>query len=1542
MSYQVDSYGNVYFSAGVSVASIPATTGTQNKVLVPGPDGRISSASISQLITQSGGNLVSSVYGRTGAVVARQGDYNTDLVTEGQALYFTNDRARKSISVTTFNTSGPATYDSTTGILNIPQYGSGLQGSYVPTSRTITINGQTADLSANRIFSIDSMVYPSAGIPLSNGTSWGTSIVNNSANWNTAFGWGDHAGLYSLLGHTHTFASLTSKPTTLSGYGITDAATSAQGANADTAYGWGDHSVEGYLTSFTETDPTVASYIKAITTTNIANWNSAFSWGNHALAGYLTSFVETDPIWTSEKINYYTKLQADARYLQSYTETDPVWTSEKANYALKTYVDTSISNLVNSAPAALNTLNELALALGNDANFSTTVTNLIGTKEPTIAAGTTAQYWRGDKTWQTLPVYTLSGLGGVPTTRTITINGTSFDLSADRSWTINSMVYPGAGIAVSTGTSWGTSIVDNSTNWNTAFTDRMKWDGGSTGLNAATGRTSLGLGSAATANTGDFATASHTHIISNVTGLQTALDGKEPTITGGTTSQYWRGDKTWQTLPIYTLAGLGGQPQLNGTGFVKASGTTITYDNSTYYLASNPSGYITGNQNITVSGDVTGSGATSIVTTIASNAVTTAKINNGAVTAAKLATFGAGEGIYWAANTDGASIIFESTGDGASGGRALSNLLIALTDNGDEGLKVTTTGAELLYVNTNQFQYKGSNVWTAASLTNLNQLTNGPGYITSYTETDTLATVVSRGASTGGGRPITLDNGGGAILVRASTGGWSMGTYYQGSSGTTLAGFGAYGGNNSLTWAWIGPGYEAPWITLNGSAVNSQVALQQGGNQVWHAGNLKVNYYQEDTSTLIPIGAYDKFVWGTGDRAAALIINDTAGARYAITAGSYDLSFYKHNSTAGTAVRAFYIDGNGTAGINNVTFETGIVSTNLTINRDLGTNDYTGTGQHNMQLRIRKASLDGGCAPRSLELGVLDNGTSIIQSNHCGVGYNTLALNPVAGTVTVNGSTIWTQGNLTNLNQLSNGPGYITGYTESDTLGSVTGRGASTGTFSTFSGGASVNTGALYFRGSSTEYITGEGWCTGHYGYNNNDGFLFYQRDAGGTARPAFHIGGYNNAAYGGYSDGDSMITLVRGDGVKTAGSANAMTGLSNSSYYINIIKRTDRTIFRDSQSLYQFNGSITLTAGDGGAGSQSTVVAIKVRGLGAYDSLELGTENNYDGVIRSYGNDIRYYAGHWRTVGSTSSENHSHYWYTSKAGSTNWSNVKMRLDHDGFLTVSGSISTTGGNLHTNRGRLAFSSTSGDANHTIYNNYLNIDGEGGWDGMKMNVYAGLRVRTGDQSSPTSVIDLTSSRTIIASGELWCGQSSSRNGGVALILNDGSLLMRASGDNYHKMWYYDGIAFATNSAHGHFRFYAESNTQRNNGTGGATLVFDINSVNGNAWASGDITAYSDVRVKTDVKVIENSIEKIKAIRGVTFLRTDAQEQDKEKRHAGVIAQEVLEVLPEVVTENAEGMYSVAYGNLVALLIEGMKEQQAQIEELKNEIKELKNK
>ena len=67
-----------------------------------------------------------------------------------------------------------------------------------------------------------------------------------------------------------------------------------------------------------------------------------------------------------------------------------------------------------------------------------------------------------------------------------------------------------------------------------------------------------------------------------------------------------------------------------------------------------------------------------------------------------------------------------------------------------------------------------------------------------------------------------------------------------------------------------------------------------------------------------------------------------------------------------------------------------------------------------------------------------------------------------------------------------------------------------------------------------------------------------------------------------------------------------------------------------------------------------------------------------------------------------------------------------------------------------------------------------------------------------------------------------------------------------------------------------------------------------------------------------------------MRGVTYTRNDLE--DREVRHTGVIAQEVEQVLPEAVREGINGK-TVAYGNMVGLLIEAIKEQQKQIDELK---------
>ena len=107
------------------------------------------------------------------------------------------------------------------------------------------------------------------------------------------------------------------------------------------------------------------------------------------------------------------------------------------------------------------------------------------------------------------------------------------------------------------------------------------------------------------------------------------------------------------------------------------------------------------------------------------------------------------------------------------------------------------------------------------------------------------------------------------------------------------------------------------------------------------------------------------------------------------------------------------------------------------------------------------------------------------------------------------------------------------------------------------------------------------------------------------------------------------------------------------------------------------------------------------------------------------------------------------------------------------------------------------------------------------------------------------------------------------------------------------------------------------------------------VNGNVsgtsiYASANIVAYSDARSKTNVETISGALDKVDAIRGVTYNKV---EDPDGIRYMGVIAQELQEVLPEVVAEGEDGRLAVAYGNIVGVLIEAVKELKAEIAELK---------
>ena len=186
-----------------------------------------------------------------------------------------------------------------------------------------------------------------------------STAVANSSNWDTAYGWGDHAAAGYLTSYTETDPVFSASPASdiLSG-DIT---------NWNTAYGWGDHSTEGYLTSlavedlsnvditaglsdqqvlkwdsassswkpandlvggaqgiqlvdlsvstapvgsaalsynntngvFTYTPPDLSGYATTAAVANAANWDTAYSWGDHAAAGYLTAYTETDPVFSA-------------------------------------------------------------------------------------------------------------------------------------------------------------------------------------------------------------------------------------------------------------------------------------------------------------------------------------------------------------------------------------------------------------------------------------------------------------------------------------------------------------------------------------------------------------------------------------------------------------------------------------------------------------------------------------------------------------------------------------------------------------------------------------------------------------------------------------------------------------------------------------------------------------------------------------------------------------------------------------------------------------------------------------------------------------------------------------------------------------------------------------------------------------------------------------------------------------------------------------------------------------------------------------------
>ena len=140
------------------------------------------------------------------------------------------------------------------------------------------------------------------------------------------------------------------------------------------------------------------------------------------------------------------------------------------------------------------------------------------------------------------------------------------------------------------------------------------------------------------------------------------------------------------------------------------------------------------------------------------------------------------------------------------------------------------------------------------------------------------------------------------------------------------------------------------------------------------------------------------------------------------------------------------------------------------------------------------------------------------------------------------------------------------------------------------------------------------------------------------------------------------------------------------------------------------------------------------------------------------------------------------------------------------------------------------------------------------------------------------------------------------------------------------------------------------------SGGSISGLTSLAVSGAITATGDITAFSsDARLKGDIQTITNALSKVKLITGITYRHNDLAKSfgyTDENRFAGVLAQEVEAVLPEVVvpapfdiaddgtSKSGENYKTVKYEKIVSLLIEAIKELSTQVESMKLEIEELK--
>ena len=489
---------NITFAnSGFFLTLQPPTLSVNRTVTLPDGTGTLA-------LTSDISYPVTSVFGRTGAVVATSGDYTTAQVTEVTNLYFTDSRARLALSFV----AGSGAYNSTTGVITIP-----------------TNNNQ----------------------------------ITNGAGYTTNVG-----TVTSVAATGGTGISITGSPITTSGT-ITITNTAPDQTVALTAST--GISVTGTYPNFTitNTSPSSGGTVTSVAALTIGTTGTDLS---SSVATGTTTPVITLNVPTASAVN---------RGALSSTD----WTTFNLKQSALT-----IGNITSSNTAHLTITGGTGAIIGSGVSVSIIPSAIVASGLILTVSGTSGSANFSSNTLN-IPSYSLAGLGGQPQ-----LNGTGFVKAVGTTISYDNSTYLTTTSAASTylplvGGALSGGLTSSS---NAVF----KYVGGyALKLDSASGseendlrfaKNGLDYGAIQTSgSTGDF----EFYVDTTQSGgwvkmINILKNGTGTTFTGNISAGNLSGTNTGDQ----TLAGLGGQPQLNGTGFVKATGTTISYDNSTYLTTS--------------------------------------------------------------------------------------------------------------------------------------------------------------------------------------------------------------------------------------------------------------------------------------------------------------------------------------------------------------------------------------------------------------------------------------------------------------------------------------------------------------------------------------------------------------------------------------------------------------------------------------------------------------------------------------------------------------------------------------------------------------------------------------------------------------------------------------------------------------------------------------------------------------------------------------------------------------------------------------------